>query len=189
MQTRRQEKGPAVVTCRENLSWCPSEILWGLDGEMPGMIVGHQLAFFTQAWLAEEITEYNVLQLSHGVLQKQIPEPGSEGSPLLMFAEILYLSKFLQVFQLSNTNTNSAIFVFLKICKLTLKGYFNWLPALWKYERQRFCSGLPLTFLNSFYTLCYSSVQRSTMGSSAVKTCCTLSSLVHLILMPQQCLE
>lgn len=125
-------------------------------------------SFFTQAWLAEEITEYNVLHLSQGALQRQIPKPSSEGSPLLVFAEIPYLSRFLQL--CVSALTNSAIFAFLKVCKLTLKGYFNCLPALWKYERQRFFAGPPLTFLKSFHTsLCYSSVQRGTMGSSAVR--------------------
>lgn len=130
-----------------------------------------------------KIIEYNVLHLSQAVLQRQIPEPSSEGPPVLMFGEILYLSRFLPSV---SALTNSAIFVFLKVCKLTLRDYFNWLPALWKYERQRFYSGLPLIFLKSFHSsLCYSPVQRSFMGSSAVTTSCNLSSLVHLLLVPQ----
>lgn len=79
---------------------------------MPGMILGHQLVFFTQSWLAEKITEYNVLHLSQGVLQRQIPELSSEGSPVLMFAEIEYLSSSLQVFHLSQIQQ---FFVFLKV--------------------------------------------------------------------------
>lgn len=39
---------------------------------------GTQLVFFTQSWLAEEITEYNVLHLSQGALQRQIPEANSK---------------------------------------------------------------------------------------------------------------
>lgn len=73
--------------------------------------------------------------------------------------------------------TNSAIFTFLEVCKLTLTDYFNWLPAPWKPERQRFCSVLPLAFLDTSYNqtyLCYCSVQRKVMGSSAARTssCC-----------------
>ena len=127
-----------------------------------------------KSWLAEEITEYKWLATSPRLFSR-----GKSQSRVqrLTCACVRWDFRSLQARAGVPALTNSAIFAFLEVCKLTLKDYSNWLPAPWKSERQRFCSGLPLTFLDTSHKqtyVCYCSVQRKIMGSSAARTssCC-----------------
>lgn len=198
MQKRRQERGPVVITGRENVSWLPFEIWWGLDREMLGILLGRQLIFSLRhnlvliPVLCFPVCTAAVLpglwsptwQRKSQSINDLPPLPGCspEGSARaelrgLTCACVCWDFRSLWAPAGVPALTNSAIFAFLEVCKLTLQGYFNWLSAPWKSERQRFCSGLTLTFLGTSRKqtyLCYCSDQRKIMGSSAarISSCC-----------------
>lgn len=181
---KETRKGPAVVACRENLSWCPSEILWILGGEMPGMILGHQLVFSLRPGLQRKSQSImsctSPKVFSRGKFQSQVQRvlpclcllrshisPGSYSSVF----QLSQIQQFLHSWRYVNWPWKVISIVFQLSGNMRGRGFSQarpWLSTL----------------------LCVTALSKEGLWVLLLSgTSSTLSWLVHLLLMPQQCLE